>query len=257
MYLEDFCVNLRHKLSHGSPLIGAWQQIPSPDVTHILCQSSYDWIAVDMEHGLFDFSLLPQITRVCHLFKKAPLLRLAASDPLNASRGLEAGFSGLILPSIRSADHLSSVVANSLWPPSGTRGVGFSIANDFGLNFSSYCDFAQQPFLVAMFENISLVSDLEKICQLKLVDCILVGPYDLSASMGLTGQFDAPEFTSCLSHFKKICTSFGMPFGLHVVPPSVQLLSEAISDGNLFIPFSTDAQLLHSASSSVLSSVYH
>jgi 2-dehydro-3-deoxyglucarate aldolase len=173
-----------------------------------------------------------------------PLARLAQGHPKDSKQALDAGAGGVIVPMVESAEQLAAVRDSCCWPPAGTRGVGFSRANLFGKHFASYAEEAQAPLLVAMIEHSRAVDDLGDILRVKGLDAILIGPYDLSASMGLTAKFDAPEFIAMMDRIRILCKQHGIPCGVHVVMPEPAELKKRISEGYRFIAYSIDAVFL-------------
>ena len=127
--------------------------------------------------------------------------------------------------------------------PLGTRGVGFCRANQYGLNFQeSFLNCS--PFLVAIIESSLAVQNLESILNYPHLDAIMVGPYDLSTSLSIPGEFNDPLFTSTMSTIRDCCRRLSIPFGLHIVQNDKSLLSSAIDDGTQFIVFSMDSVML-------------
>jgi 2-dehydro-3-deoxyglucarate aldolase len=238
--------SLRAKLNSGGYSVGGWMQIPHPSVAEIMGQALYDWVAVDMEHGAVSAHQLPDLFRALELGNTLPLARLASDQPKDCKQALDAGAGGVIVPMIESAEQLKSVRDACCWPPSGSRGVGFSRANLFGKHFDEYSKEAQRPFLVAMIEHERAAMDLDDILDVSGLDAILVGPYDLSASMGLTAQFDHPEFSSVMKRIRTLTAAKSIPAGVHVVEPSKEKLWQCIDDGHRFLAYSLDAVLLNS-----------
>jgi 2-dehydro-3-deoxyglucarate aldolase len=151
----------------------------------------------------------------------------------------------VIVPNIASAAQLEAVRSFCRWPPAGARGVGFSRANLFGKRFAGYTDEAQAPLLVAMIEDVRAVEQLDAILGVEGLDAILVGPYDLSASMGLTAQFDHADFRAALASIRERAGKHHIPSGIHVVPPSLTELQARIDEGYRFIAFSIDSVMLN------------
>lgn len=238
---------IRQALATGQSSIGSWMQLPHSSVAEIMGQAGYDWVAVDLEHGAISIDLLPDLFRALELGGTLPLARLAQGHPKDCKQVLDAGAGGVIVPMVESASQLQQVRDACCWPPSGTRGVGFSRANLFGKNFESYSEEAQAPLLVAMIEHIRAVDNLVEILQVVGLDAILIGPYDLSASMGLTAKFEMPEFISVMDNIRIQCNQRGISCGLHIVIPDLFVLEERIASGYRFIAYSMDAVFLNLA----------
>jgi 2-dehydro-3-deoxyglucarate aldolase len=238
---------IRAKLRSGGRSVGSWIQIPHPSVAEIMGQAGYDWVAVDMEHGAVAVHQLPDLFRALELGDTLPLARIAQGHPKDCKQALDAGAGGIIVPMIESAEQLIAVRDACRWPPAGTRGVGFNRANLFGKRFEAYAEEAQAPLLVAMIEHAAAVDDLAAILAVDGLDAVLVGPYDLSASIGMTGAFELPEFVAAIERILSACKSCGIPCGMHVVMPDLNMLQTRIEQGYRFIAYSIDAVFLSNA----------
>lgn len=236
---------IRDKLRKGSQTVGSWMQIPNASIAEIMAQAGYDWVAVDMEHGAFSLALLPDIFRALELHNTLPLARLSSPDPTVCKQVLDAGAGGIIFPMIESAKQLRQLIKSCCWPPVGNRGVGFSRANIFGKKFTEYTQEAQSPLIVAMIENISAVENMPDILAEPGLDAIMVGPYDLSASMGVTAQFTNREFKLALQRIVSLTKQSKVACGLHVVAPKKEELQLRIEEGYQFLAYSVDAVFLN------------
>jgi 2-dehydro-3-deoxyglucarate aldolase len=125
--------------------------------------------------------------------------------------------------------------------------VGFSRANLFGKHFDVYREEAQAPLLVAMIEHIRAVENLGEILSVEGLDAILIGPYDLSASMGLTAKFEEPDFIAAMDRIRSLCSQNLIPCGVHVVQPDLFTLEQRIAEGYRFIAYSIDSVFLNHA----------
>ena len=239
--------SIRASLKSSNYSLGSWMQVPNSSIAEIMGSAGYDWVAIDLEHGAISLHQLPDLFRALELGGTLPLVRLAEGNSRNCKLALDAGSGGVIIPMIESAGQLVEIVNACCWPPSGNRGVGFSRANLFGKTFDSYFDEAQAPLIIAMIESIHAVENLEDIVKVKGLDAILIGPYDLSASMGITGKFESQEFKDLIVRIKKIASFANIACGIHIVDPSKNELKLRIDEGYKFIPYSIDSVFLNSA----------
>jgi 2-dehydro-3-deoxyglucarate aldolase len=238
-------LSIRQSLKSGGHTIGSWMQIPHGSIAEIMGQAGYDWVAIDMEHGTISHSDLPDLFRALELGGTLPLVRLAEGHPKDCKQALDAGAGGIIVPMIESAEQLIRVRNECRWPPAGTRGVGFSRANLFGKNFEEYKEEAQKPLLVAMIEHFRAVDNMEDILQVEGLDAIMVGPYDLSASMGITGEFEQENFIEIMHYIQSICEKCRIRSGVHIVNPIKEMLNQRINEGYGFIAYSIDSVFLN------------
>lgn len=235
---------IRKKLKAGKASIGSWMQIPHSSIAEIMGQAGYDWVALDLEHGSISVDKLPDLFRALELGGTLPLARLAQGYPKDCKQVLDAGAGGVIVPMVESAETLQQVRDSCCWPPTGNRGVGFSRANLFGKHFIDYNDEAQGPLLVAQIEHIRAVDNMERILAVSGLDAIIIGPYDLSASMDLTAKFDHEDYKKALQKILDVAQKFNMPAGVHVVEPDRDELRQRLTEGYRFIAYSTDAMFL-------------
>ena len=239
--------SIRAKLKSKELSLGSWMQLPNGSVAEIMGQSGYDWVALDLEHGSFSLHQLPDLFRALELGGTLPLVRLAEGSERELKGVLDAGAGGVIIPKIETSAQLERACSFCKWPPSGLRGVGFSRANLFGRRFESYSEEAQCPFIVAMIESRLGVENLNDILSVKGLDAVLIGPYDLSASFGLTGQFENAEFQEIMAMIKNKALEEGISVGLHIVQPSIDQLDQCVQDGFTFVPYSIDSVMLEKA----------
>ena len=239
---------IRTALQSGSPIIGSWMQIPDSNIAEIMGRAGYQWVAVDMEHGPVAVNQLPDIFRALELGGTLPLARVASPLPINCRQALDQGAAGVVVPMISSAAQLQAIVTECHWPPRGRRGVGFQRANVFGKFFDSYTQEAQESLVIAQIEHIAAVNDLESIVKVEGLDAIMVGPYDLSASLGMTGDFENKKYKDVLSKILEVCAKQKVSCGIHVVQPDAKMLKQRISEGYTFIAYGVDTVFLnHSA----------
>jgi len=177
---------IKEKLNNGQPTIGSWMQLSNTSVAEIMGNAGYDWVALDLEHGKFSWEQIPDLFGALELGETLPFARVAKADSNDIKQVLDAGVKGVIFPMIETAEQLEKAVASAFYPPRGTRGVGYARANKFGKDFDAYVEKAHEILLVAQIENIRAIEQLDHILQVESLDAIMVGPYDLSASMGIT-----------------------------------------------------------------------
>ncbi|MFM8907414.1 MAG: HpcH/HpaI aldolase family protein [Actinomycetota bacterium] len=238
---------LRSRLRSDAPSVGSWMQIPSPDVAEVLATAGFDWIAIDLEHGAISRHQLPDLFRAIELHGVLPFARVALPDGSLCQQALDSGAAGVIVPRVESATQLTDVIAGCQWPPAGRRGVGFSRANVFGRRFEEYKAEAQQPIIVAQIESKSAVASISSLLSVKGLDAVMIGPYDLSASLGVPGDIDHADVRVSVGEVVKACKKAGIPSGIHVVQPDAKKLDAEIAAGHRFLAYGTDAVFLTSS----------
>ncbi len=185
--------------------------------------------------------------RVAEINKKASLVRLPNKNIEICRQVLDAGVDGIIIPNIKNEVELKKIIKINLLPPKGKRGVGFSRSNKFGKEFKKYINSKAQPLIIAMIEDIEAIKNLRKILQVENLDGILIGPYDLSASMGIPGKFENREFKKNINLIKSECKNYKISYGLHLIDPNYSKLKKLIKEGYNFVPYSTDTFIINNA----------
>lgn len=248
--------DIREGLKQDRATVGTWLQFPSPDVAEVMARAGYDWVAVDMEHGSFGRHGLPDIFRAIEAGGAAPFARLPEATKTHIKSALEAGAQGLIFPMIETREQLDRAIGWATYPglddwatpatrPAEYRGVGYCRANVFGKEFDAYrAGTARDLFLVAQIEHVRALEHIDDILSHPRLDAIMVGPYDLSGSMGLTGQFDHPDFKAAMATIAEACRRNNARMGMHIVQPDPEALRREIEGGARFIAYGIDTVFL-------------
>lgn len=204
----------KQRLKQHEPLIGTLVTLPSPDVADILSRVGFDYLWIETEHAPMDF--LGAQTLIQAVGGRCPcLVRIPDRKEVWVKKALDVGCDGIVVPQIRSADEARRVVAWSLYPPDGRRSVGVSRAHGYGMGFSDYVRTANdQLTIVLQAEHTDAVENIEAIVQVEGVDAVLVGPFDLSGSLGVLGQTDHPAVVDAIETVLNACRATGMPAGI-------------------------------------------
>lgn len=238
-------MNLKQKLLKKEVTIGSWITIGDSAIAEIMAKSGEDWLAIDMEHSALTIAQCQELIRVIDLCGITPLVRVGENNPLLIKRAMDAGASGVIVPMINSLQDAQKAVAAVKYPPLGSRGVGLSRAQGYGVSFKRYCEWLEKESIVIIqIEHIDAVENLEEIFCVKGVDAFIVGPYDLSGSLGVPGDFGAPKMEDALRKIRQIAERKKVCAGYHVVFPDSALVEKKIREGFTFIAYSVDFLLL-------------
>ena len=231
----------KDKLRRGEPALGGWMMIGHPTVAELLAGEGFDWLGVDMEHTATDVREFYEVVRAVKGTGVDVLARLHSCDPVQAKLVLDAGAQGIIVPSVNSPEEAARSVAMAKFPPDGFRGASLCRATNHGRDFSAY--FAahnREVLIVVMLEHIDAVHQADAILATPGVDAAFIGPYDLSASMGLAGQLDHPQVQAAQQAILEACARHGVAPGIHVVPVAGEEVSRRIAAGFRFIACGLD-----------------
>jgi 2-dehydro-3-deoxyglucarate aldolase len=234
--------------------LGAWMQIGHPAVAEIFGKSGFDWICVDLEHGIIDIESMANIFRAIERYDCVPVARLPLNDPIWIHRSLDAGAKALIIPMVKTAQEAQQAIKEAKYPPMGTRGYGYSRANMYGMEFDEYIKSANDEIAMIMqIEHIDAIKNLEEIVNVDGVDGLFIGPLDLSGSMGITGQMKHPNMISALEKYRNICKKANKSFGMHIVRPDDENIKSAKEQGYTMIALGLDNVFLDEMSKKMLS----
>ena len=250
--LYEKIIAIKNSLQNGEATIGSWMQLANASVAEIMGQCGYDWVAIDLEHGAFSLESLVDIFRALELGNTLPFVRLAQVHPKDIKHALDSGAKGLIFPMIENKNQLENAIKWALYPPSGQRGVGYSRANLFGKNFNEYVTNSTELFLVAQIENVTAVQNLDEILSVPKLDAIITGPYDLSASMDITGEFENEDFKKIMLTIKEKAIANKVPMGIHLIQPNSLSLQKVLKEGYQFVAYSIDTIFLYNSAQSPL-----
>jgi len=238
-------MSLKKALADNRVTTGSWITLGHPSIAEIMARAGFDWLVVDLEHSMTTLEQAAELIRTITLAGLPALVRLTSNHPDQIKRVMDAGASGIIVPMVTSADDARQALASMYYPPRGNRGVGLARAQGYGSDFSGYQEWlANEAVCIVQIEHIGAVENCEEILSLEGVDGYFLGPYDLSASMGLVGLTSHPDVVGAMNTVRETATRLGVPGGVHVVEPDRELLAETIGKGFTFNAYSLDTRML-------------
>lgn len=196
----------------AAPALGTVVTLPDPRIVELCVLAGCDWVFVDCEHG----AIAPaDLGRVLVGRRGAPaLVRLPANEEQAVKQALDAGADGIICPRVEDAATARRLVSWAKYPPLGERSVGIGRAHSYGLGFAAHVAGANAATsVVVQIESRAGVRDIERIAAVPGVGGVLVGPYDLSGSLGRVGRVDDPEVRAAVRHVVEVCAGGGVPVG--------------------------------------------
>jgi len=238
--------NAHHKkISEKQFSLGSWIQLPDSFSAEIMARAGFDWLAIDLEHGLINLDSAFRLIQTIDNLGVIPLVRLHENDSITIRRVMDAGAKGVIVPMINTAEEAAKVVDAVKYSPEGNRSYGLGRAHKFGLNFDEYIRGNNlMTIVVIQIEHKNALANLDKILTIPGIDAIIIGPYDLSGSMGIPGRFDEPSFKSAVIEIINKLKLSPVALGFHIVHPNESDLLDRISQGFTFIAYGMDTIFL-------------
>ena len=240
---QPTAAHLRARLAANLPCIGAWQMMPGGLITDTIAPLGFHWLAVDLEHSRLSPLDAEEIFIAAERHGCVPLARLPAPDDVLARRLLDGGCQGFIIATVEDERTFDTFAKRCSYPPRGTRGVGLTRSNLWGKTLDETLT-SFRPILVPQIESVAGVNALRRVAALESVDAVFIGPYDLSASLGVPGDLTAPEMQAAIAEIKSACLDAGKPRGTHQVTPELDQLEATIGEGFTFVAYGADTVCL-------------
>ena len=174
--------------------LGSWITLNHFSIVEIMADAGFDWLCIDLEHSVIDYFEAEQLIATMEAKGCIPYVRVGENNPLIIKRMLDAGAVGIIVPAVNSKEDAIRAVKSVKYPPLGNRGVGLARAQNYGFGFDEYVEkINSRTIVIVQIEHIDAINNLEEILSTKGVDGSIIGPYDLSGSMGKPGEYNEPD----------------------------------------------------------------
>jgi 2-keto-3-deoxy-L-rhamnonate aldolase RhmA len=242
--------DFRARLLRGERLIGTMVTLASPEVGEALAGAGFDWLFLDAEHGALATRDLQALMQGAGAAMPC-VVRVEAAAEVPIKKALDIGAAGVIVPQVNSAAQAREVVRFAKYSPLGARGVGVARAHGYGLRLAEYLAGAnEQVAVIAQVEHIDAVGQIEEIARVAGIDAVLIGPYDLSASLGRMGEVGHPEVLAAIDRVTDTCRAAGVPLGIFGV--SAAAIQPYLARGYTLLVAGIDTLMLAQAAQRIL-----
>ncbi len=211
---------LRAKFGAGEPAFGLWAGIPTSLTAELAGVVGYDYVCVDLQHGLSDEATMVSMFLATQAAGAAPLARLAWNEPWLIMRALDLGAVGVILPLIDNAAEARRAVESCRYPPVGRRSYG-PVRAELVMGSAALEDVGD-ALCFAMIETREGIENLEEIAATPGLDGLYIGPSDLSIALGLAPggvvtdpSQDRPKLAEAIERIRQVCEAHGLIAGMH------------------------------------------
>ena len=224
--------------------------VTSPEIALLIKSCGYDSLYVDLEHNGFSIETTSHICGAALLAGIAPLVRVPSLAPELISRVLDNGALGVIVPHIETVQQVREVVALAKYAPLGRRSIGGPLPH---LRFQKLPILETQramneaTMVVAMLETRAALENVEAIAAEPGLDMLLVGANDLSAELGVTGEFDHPKIADAFDRVIAACRGHGIAAGIGGLAGRSDLIQQFVRRGARYVSAGSDFQLLQDA----------
>lgn len=224
---------LRQRMDVGEVLIGGHTFLKDAAITEIMGCHGYDFVWIDGEHSPLDLAAMDAHIMAASAADTASFVRVAWNDPVRIKPVLDMGADGIILPMICTAEEARQAVDACCYPPQGSRGFGPRRADRYGaLPADAYRQHARSRFLlIVQIEHVRAVKAIDNILAVPGIDLMIIGPNDLSGSIGKLGQLKDPQVLELCLRTSAACRDAGVPYGISLPTGDLEGMEYWISQG--------------------------
>jgi len=216
---------VKQALAEGKVQLGTgFGQLPCPEIAKILAAAGFDWTFIDTEHGCFGPETINNICKAATEAGLCPIVRVVDLQYALVARTLDLCAEGVLLPRVESPDLLEKAVSWTKFPPMGIRGCGLTATH---LNYAKVTipevieHMNANVMVVMQIETLRAVEARDELLSVPGVDVVMVGPVDLSISLGVPGDFQHPKMVEAMEKIRDSCNSHGVTPGTQTRSPQL------------------------------------
>ncbi len=235
---------LKAKWRAGETAYGCWLAIPSSFSAEVMAHQGYDYVCIDMQHGLIDYQVAVTMLQAISTTAATPIVRVPWNEPGIIGKMLDAGAMGIVIPMVNSPEEAKAAVSYCRYFPDGARSYGPARATYYA-GSDYYAGANREIACIPMVETKQAVERLEEILAVPGIDAVYVGPADLSITLGLAPRMDNEgDFEAARLRIASVCKSRGVAPGIHA---NAQLAAKHAAAGYQMVTISGDAGAMATA----------
>lgn len=205
---------MTHLFEPDRLVLGTWAQVASAEIVDMIGLSGFDFAIVDAEHGYFGLETAENMFRACDAVRITPTIRLPANDPVMITKAFDAGATAVVIPGVGSQEDAETAVGASRFAPRGNRGACPCVraGGHFIRDWQSYVRRVEsETGVVLLVETQAGLDDFDNIVRVPDVMGFLIGPFDLSVSLGYEGDYRRPEVQDAVDYMVRRAQEQGVP----------------------------------------------
>jgi len=235
---------LKKIFAEGKTALGSFISCNAPDLVEVFALTGFDFVVIDNEHGPMGHESSQHLIRAAEFRGITPIVRIPDTMESTILHTLDVGAHGIQVPQVNDPETAQAIVHRSKYYPLGRRGVAFPRSADYGqTDLNKYFEYENsQVMIIAHCENTTCLENLDAICQIPGIDVIFLGPYDMSQSMGITGQVTHPRIQEAAVKVVAAAKKYGKIAG--VFAGSGAIAKERAAQGFQYVTVGTETSLL-------------
>ncbi|HIP12066.1 MAG TPA: 2,4-dihydroxyhept-2-ene-1,7-dioic acid aldolase [Arcobacter sp.] len=249
-------MSLKQKLKNNELTIGSWIMMGNPMSVEVMALAGFEWLVIDIEHTSIDMQTTETLITTIQANDMKALVRVSKNEEVVIKKVLDMGADGIIVPMVSSKEDAKMAVDYAKYPPMGKRGVGLYRASKYGTKFEEYKKWVDEELvIIAQIEHIDAVNNIDDIVNVEGIDGTIIGPYDLSGSMGYPGDFERDDVKDAVAKVLDSCKKNNVPAGFHVVDTEPEKLNLKIEQGCTFMAYGIDYFFMRDAAMNGMSKI--
>lgn len=238
-------IKLKKNFRNRKKMFGGWVSFSQPSIIEIMSYTGFDFLAIDMEHSPISLSESQQIIQISQSFNIPCLPRPVSHSNSWIKPILDFGADGLFITTLENVDQLIELEKKIKYPPIGNRSYGVNRAQLYGFEAESYFkSWNDSSLIIGQIENTKGIENLEKILETRILDGIMIGPYDLAGSMGYPGQVNHSNVIKECKKIIEICEKYNVSVGTQVSEVSSEKVKELFKMNYTYSILGSDLFLL-------------
>lgn len=238
-------LKLKKALRNRERLFAGWVSFAHPSITETIAKAGFDFIAIDMEHSTINQAEAQRIIAASQAEGVPCLPRPVSHSNDYIKPLLESGADGMLIQMVNTQEDVKILIDNFKYPPIGKRSYGVSRAQGYGFDFEEYITcWNQNSTFIIQVESIQAVNNIEKLLSFDEVDGVMVGPYDISGSLGFPGQTDHPKVIEASKKVITACEKYSKSCGTQIADPNEKNIKGLFDLGYTYVILGSDLFVL-------------
>jgi len=236
---------LKHKFRNRERIFAAWVSYSHSSITETFSNSEFDCVFIDMEHSTISIDQAQKIMLSSQYFNKPCIPRPVSHNNDYIKPLLESGADGLLIQMVETHDQVKSILDNTKYPPIGKRTYGVNRAQEYGASFNEYIESWNDSSIVLLqIESISAVNNIDAILDSPFIDGVMIGPMDISGSLGVPGDVDHPKVIEASKKVIEACEKRGISCGTQLASVNESKITELFNLGYTYLILGSDLFVL-------------
>ena len=236
---------LKESLRRREKLFAAWISYSHPSIAETFAKAGFDFIAIDMEHSTINLSEAQRIIAACQSEEVPCLPRPVSHSDDYIKPLLESGADGILIQMVNTSNDVQNLINNLKFPPIGKRSYGVNRAQGYGFDFNEYItSWNNDSSFIIQVESIEAVENIESLLEFSEVDAVMIGPYDISGSLGVPGELNHKKVISASKKVIDACSKYGKSCGTQLNDPNPKNINNLFEMGYTFAVLGSDLFIL-------------